>query len=38
MDQNNRRNNNVSGWDERESDWLDELIAEKLPEEEPAIE
>lgn len=37
MDQDNRRNGGASGWNERESDWLDELMAEKLPE-EPAIE
>ena len=36
MDQ-NHRNNSASGWNETESDWLDELMAEKLPE-EPAIE
>ena len=32
------RNNESSGWNESESDWLDELIADKAPEEEPAIE
>lgn len=37
MDLDNR-NNSPSGWNETESDWLDELMAEKLPEEEPAIE
>ena len=38
MDQDNRKNNNASGWNEEESGWLDELIAEKMPEDEPAIE
>lgn len=36
MDQNDR-NNGASGWNESESDWLDELMAEKTPE-EPEIE